>query len=76
VFEVKAPYRRTINEGGRRRRDKGFGGWSRETRRRRRTNRKRRVILGRRGWGSSEGDRGVDKDGMGYVRRGWTEVGR
>jgi hypothetical protein len=63
MFVVMSSYRRTINEGGRRRRDKRLGGWGLNTDRRRRSNRKRRVILWNRGWGASEGKGRSDECG-------------
>jgi hypothetical protein len=46
-------YLRTANEGGRRRNER-FWRWGLHADRRRRSTRQRRVILRRRGWGSSE----------------------
>jgi hypothetical protein len=61
MLEVMPSYWRTINEGGRRRRDERFGRWGLNTDWRRRSSRKRRIILWNRRWGASERKGGSDE---------------
>jgi hypothetical protein len=74
MLKEMSSYRRTVNEGGRRR-NEGFWGQGLNTNWRRRSNRKRRARLRRRGDGASEGKGRSDKSRRDDVQNG-SKIGR